>query len=481
MTINFSLIIFSTIIFLLFLFPVGQEGDFFHHINTGRYIAENYQLPYFDQWTFTAKNHPWTSHSWASGLLFYELFLLFGHVGISLFCAFIATISFLLGYFLLRSYSVSKFLSIISLVTIIPLVQARWPARPEILSYPLALCLLLIDRLSTKKPNLEWLFLPIILFWANFYGSSVIIGVFLVFLISLRNLWNRNTKTLKMLPLVFLASLINGYGFDSLLYFVKLQEIAPFQLEWSSIPSILSSAPYSYFTIFKYKIIFYSFYFLSLIILIISFHKILRKNLFLLILSSSLIIPFFSFRELPLASFLSLPLLGVLLNQLKDRVFFLMSLIMTAICIIISISINKPIQNLNTPPFSQELIGFIRTHNIQGDAVNNQNLGAYLSYYLYPDIKVSIDTRDDLFLKTSVLRDFLLSQSSKDVLTLLKDYKADLIIINYTRTQKSYQKVFHSADWKIIFLNDEYFIAARTSYLLGRNIATISDTDPYSK
>lgn len=128
------------IIFTFFLHPIEGDGDFYHHINTGRLILTHFQLPRVDQWTFTEHGNGWVAYSWATGVLFYLTFSAFGVAGISILVALVGIVSLFLAFQLMKSYHLKEKLIYPLLLLLTSLLLVRFPARPEIFTYPFLLC-----------------------------------------------------------------------------------------------------------------------------------------------------------------------------------------------------------------------------------------------------------------------------------------------------------------------------------------------------
>ncbi len=480
------------LIFVFFLHPFEGSGDFYHSVNTGKFILQNHTLPYFDTWTHTANGLPWVAHSWGTGVIFYFLLKNFGPISISIFAAMIAVLTFFLLYKLLRIYNISKWPALTCLLVAVPLVATRWPQRPEILEYPLVLILFIIDSLKQKNHKLVYLYPIIILFWANFYGSSVIFGVGLIGLFSLKQLITDKFKTGRkqilfylVAAISFLISFVNGYGAKTVFYiFYYIPKVRTYEGEWAGIARIISSMPASQLVITQYYIIIY-FVFLALFILLMIFSwKILKDNLFLLILAISIFEPIFIFRNLPLAAILASPIVAKALEyQIKKRRFFV-PIILTIFAISaigVDLWLNKP-GIMTTPNKAMEdEITYIKNNNIKGDALNMSAIGAYLTYRLYPNVKVFFDTRDDLFTNTSALSDLYDTfNNDKGVLPLINKYRVNLIVGNYVGDGLNYKDLFYSLDWSLVYFNDGNFVFVLKNIAHEKGLIELAYIDPFS-
>lgn len=489
---RFAVIFLFIGIFIFFLRPFEGTGDFYHHVNTGRYIIENHALPNLDTFSHTAKNQPWVAHSWLSGLIFYLILQNFGQIAISIFSAFIATLTFVLLYYLLRIYKASKSASLATIaITAIP-ISTRWPQRPEIFEYPLILLLLLIDSFKNRYPKLS-LFLPfVMLVFANLYGSAVIFGLLLIGLLIVKQFlidsfkWQKHTIFYLSALAAFPLSLFNGYGLKTILYFYYfIPKVAVYEGEWAGIFRILDKMPLGQLINQQYLIlIYFLFLIISLLTAIFSF-RIIKQNLFPAFMALSVLAPFFAFRQTPLVTFLSGPFLALSLTYLFSKHQFIKIGLIAFLGIVmfaISFWLNPP-GRLSAPSniALEELISFIQNNNLNGNAFNMGHFGGYITYKLYPKILVFFDTRDELYINSPALTDLYNTYNlSRSVLPLLKKYQVDLVIADYLTDGLSYRDLFYSLDWVIVFLNDRYFIAIPAQTAKLKQIPQIDGPDPFS-
>jgi hypothetical protein len=485
--------IFFLLVFLFFLRPFEGTGDFYHHVNTGRYIVETHQLPNLDTFSHTANNLPWVAHSWLSGLIFYLILQNFGEFAISIFGALLAVFTFVIFYLLLRSYKASKIASIITTALTAVMVSTRWPQRPEIFTYPLVICILLVDVKRRQYPKISLLFPLLLLLWANLYGSGVLFGLGLIalligkqFLIDKFRITKDNRFFYILSLISFPLSLINGYGLKTILYFYYfIPKVSIYEGEWAGIIRILDVMPVSQLLSQQYYILIYILYLILFLILVLCSLKILKQNWFPALLALSVFIPFFAFRQLPLAAILSGILLSISLTyQIEKRILFILGIfsILAFTIFAISIWINPPFRFTSSPNIAlKEMIAFIENNNLLGNAFNQGHFGGYLTYKLYPKVLVFFDTRDELYVDTPALKDLYdVYNKNGSVIPLLKKYQVDLVIADYLTDGFSYEDLFYSLDWSIVYLNDRYFIAVPAKIAKQKNLQIIDGPDPFS-
>jgi len=484
------LAIFLALIFLFFIRPIEGDGDFFHHLNTGKFILGNHTLPGLDNLTFSAGERPWTAHSWATGLIFYLIYSRTGPLGINLLVALIAVITFFLLFLWVRNYTHSDELALL-LITLVALLAAiRWPARPEIFSYPFAISFFLIDLYKKRHPKIVLSYPLLTLLWANLYGGSIIFGLAILILLGVKQTFvDRGIKASQKifyfsLLASFPASFLNGYGSKSVFFIFLIPNAANVLGEWAGAFTILSRAPLQVLVVFQYYLLIYFLYlFFFLLVLILALRK-LRDYPFLAVLALALLAPLLSFRYIVLAVIFSAPLFGVLLSEAshihKSKVLGVIMALCIGVPLILSFQIYPHGIGQDNYDFPKELIEYFKDNKLAGKVYNSQRIGSFLSYHLYPQVLVFYDTRDDLFLGTEALKDLYDTiPKSKSIIPLLEKYKADLAVVELTESS-SYQPLFISEGWKPVFLAGRYAVVASEKVIKEKGLQAIDAINPYS-
>lgn len=488
---NLITLLFITILSLLFLHPISGDGDFFHHLASGRFVVNNHALPRVDEWTFTASGYPWIAYSWGMGVVFYLIYNIFGPAGISIFVALAGLLTLILLYVYLKSFGVTQKIIFLILPISAATLSIRWPSRPEIVNYPLTLSILIIDRYKDKFQRLVILIPLISLIWANFYGAGGAWALVLILLLVTKEFIKSGFKLQKsslsfyLFCLLGIAALFfNGYSEKSIFYLSNIEKIGPMQSEWMGIIEILKSAPAELMLSLQYLLfLYFLFLFVFAVVFIFSVKKIASFS-FLVLLSGSLLLPFMVFRYSSLAVVLSAPLMGVLIKeatQRKKKIFTFLLLIAGIASILISIKVNPVGISFKNDNFPTDVVSFIKKHDISGNAYQNQRIGAFLSFFLYPKVLIFVDTRDELYLPISVFSDYMnVFAKGSSVLPLLEKYKVDVVIGDFLTEGRSYEPLFYATDWAIVYINDRYFIAVRREIAKEKNLTIFDSIDPFS-
>lgn len=481
MKIKIILLIFFAGIFLLFLHPI-ESGDFFHHLNTGRFIFQHHSLPYLDTFSFTAYGKPWIAHSWGAGLLLFGIYSLAGSIGISCFIAFLGTLTTFIVYSILRTLKLGIATSLLFCFVAASFASFRWPSRPEVFG-PFFLMLLILLLLKIKK---TLFFLPFFfLLWACIYGPSVIFGIvlFLLYIISQR-LFSRKILTVFFLCLI--AGFLNGYGWQSFLYILQIPPMAAHVGEWVSILKTINPSIPELLLFYQYIVLSYG------LLLVLSFicigftlyksPRFIAHQLFFFCLFFALLAPFVSTRFTTLGIFLAVPCIALSISSLKKNVSIILSICFLGVALLIVFLrfwLFPFGVGTTSTPFEPTLITFLQTHHIIGNAYESEEIGGYISWEV-PDIKVFVDTRDDLYQPLGIFDELnKVSQGQLTLLQLLDNYHADIVIAETSDTQ--YRPLLYTPTWNMVYISDGYFVAVRHPLLKKFHLTPLTAIDPYTE
>lgn len=464
---NLLWLVFFSLCFIFFLHPLERDGDFYHHLHTGKYVLENFALPHRDSWTFTASGKEWIAYAWGAGVIFYLIYQTFGLLGTSIFVATVALISLILLYLWLKSYSLPDRAVWPTLILAVALFSTRWPTRPEIFTYPFLIALFLIDRYREKYSKLVLLWPPVIWLWSITYGSSTVVGLLVLGLILAGQLIKDHFQIKPKQRLFYLAilgsfplSLLNGYSYKSLFYIFFIPAVVSFQGEWLGILATLQKAPPQYLAQFLPRLLIYLSYLIFFLAAIIKNWKILKQYPLLALLSTTIFLPIIAFRQVPLATLLSLPIFSLAItksNKLATAVSSLITLIILSTTLILLATWSNPPQlNSTENPTYSAIKNYLVSHQLFGRVYADQNLSSYLSFHLNHQVKVAYDTRDDLFLKSDILAN--LHSPLKNLNYLLSKYKVDVAVINLEEEGSGVVTLLANPSWKKLYTINQYEI-----------------------
>jgi hypothetical protein len=171
--------LFVSILFIaLFVMTTREisDPDFWWHLSTGKYIVETHTIPHADIFSFTNAGRPWVTHEWLAEIFIFALYALGSFPLLILIFAALMTLAFALVY--LRSPGqpyIAAFAVMLAALATAPM----WGVRPQMLSLLLtSVFLWILDR----KGRSIWLLPCLMLFWVNLHSGYalgiVIVGVY---------------------------------------------------------------------------------------------------------------------------------------------------------------------------------------------------------------------------------------------------------------------------------------------------------------
>jgi len=250
---------FAAILFLGLLAMTARNAvdpDLWWHLRTGQWIVETGHVPHSDPFSFTRAGHAWVSHEWLSDVVFYELWKHLGATALIVFSAIVTTAGFMLLY--LRCPGKKHWAAAATVVGALASAPS-WGVRPQMFTFTLASLLLWLLEGGTKleagtetkkaRPRLLLWIPPLFLLWLNLHAGFALglallsaYGVGLILEISVGNTpWQDARPMLLWVLLVLLACLalvpinpsgaqLYRYPFDTL----RSPAMRSFIVEWFS-------------------------------------------------------------------------------------------------------------------------------------------------------------------------------------------------------------------------------------------------------
>jgi hypothetical protein len=159
----------------------ATDPDLWWHLRTGQLIVQNHKVFHADPYSYTRFGQPWVDHEWLSQVLIFGLYRLAGWGGLIVgFGAVIAAAFFVV---LLRCPGRPYVAGVITLLGAFASVPS-WGVRPQMLTLLLATLLLLILERSYQHPSLLWWTPPLMLLWVNLHaGYAVGLALMALFLV----------------------------------------------------------------------------------------------------------------------------------------------------------------------------------------------------------------------------------------------------------------------------------------------------------
>ncbi len=464
------------------------DSDLGFHLKGGQWIAQNHQVPTQDTYTFTVSGHDYLDIHWLYQLMLYALFKLGGYSMISLANAGCALLLVFLTHKRLKLTDSPLWMRLVLLTTVLLMVEIRFRARPEILSYILMSLTLLILEMRTKgERNLLFLLPFLFVIWANVEGlfavGWVIVGIYC--LASLVQSKNTDQKLMLYSGMSLAAPLANPnflkgavYPFTQMLMLrnsnVFKQAIFELQPPWP-LDSSFFLAPSLY--LFVYKV----FSLLLLLALVMTFRqrKIHEFLIFLVFFGLSLA----ALRNIILFMFVCGPLAVSCWKSLKweklrkaqvilfghSAAPWLAALVLVGLCLRVAtgayyVNDRRPDRfglGLDRDQVPVKACEFLAQNHLDGKILNQLNPGGWLEW-LWSG-KAFIDGRLEV-MGEDFFRDFM-STSTPGRLGLLADkYQADILFFNPLDAMQWTEDLPKMPGWRPVYLDGNTVIYLRRGY-----------------
>jgi len=156
------------------------DPDVWWHLRTGQLMLQNHAVFHSDPYSFTKAGQPWVDHEWLSQILIFGLYRVGGWGGLIAGFAAVTAAAFLIVFLRCpgRPYVAGAITTWGALASV-----PCWGVRPQMLTLLLASVFLLILERSAKRPVLLWWAPLLMLLWVNLHaGCAVGIAFLLVFL-----------------------------------------------------------------------------------------------------------------------------------------------------------------------------------------------------------------------------------------------------------------------------------------------------------
>jgi hypothetical protein len=397
------------LVLLAVCLPSIASADFWWHLRTGQLIFDTHAVPHTDPFSFTALGRPWIAHEWLSELVMYLLYRLGGYSAILLVFSAVAALAF--GLMAWRSQGAAA-------TRIFALVLAVWCAHPTFSIRPQEFSLLLFALFYALLENFRrtgsvrglMLLPPLALLWVNLHGGYVL-GPALILLFgagaagdALARLpaarpFGAQAKALGLtLAACLLVVPVNPNGVLMYVYPFRTlhsEAMRALLMEWQP-PNPRLPLFYPFFLLVG----------LGALALLVR-----RKNLRV---AEVLIFAFFagaalhSMRFISLCALAAIPVLaGVLPKRAESPApkpaRTLLPLQIAAVVLAAGFAgwfIRRSFAG--TPAvvrahFPVEAVNFLEQHHLPGRIFNSYDFGGYLIWRLYPEYRVFVDGRADVY------------------------------------------------------------------------------------
>ena len=458
-------------IFLLSLMKI-YDYDVWFHLKAGEYIVSNLTIPTADVFSYTAYGKPWVTHEWLFEVLLYAVSLLLGLPGLALFKAAIITAVFAVYLFHLRREGVSVALSVVVLITAAVLSKERFIARPELVTYLFtALYITSLESFSRGgRTNLHYLiFFPAtMLFWANSHSGAVF-GLFIIGAygagafadpllarlpgrrggraLSLEDSAPRRPRFLLILFLLALgAGLLNPNTYQVYLY-----PLTALGISAETGLNLFEYRPPSW----AFDSYFFIVLALSAVVMLLSFRRLRFAHILLYLLFSWSALKYN--RNIALWAMVTLPIVAIYLSafeaaiargvghspEKKEDLISKTALLLTVAYLLavavpsISSSYREGYFGVGVKKgvFPVGAVDFIERTGIDGNIFNSYEFGGYLIWRGYPERRVYVDGRSDVYTELLTEQKELAGRGFE---AIIERHSIDYALLSYNPTNVDY-------------------------------------------
>jgi len=431
----FELLLFLSIFAMALQAPL--DTDMWWHLAAGRFSPTLRPLR-IDIFSHTVEGSSWLNHSWLAQHFLYALYRLGGLQAIALATACLVTLTFLAIYPRRGNPYIKGF----SLLLVALASSGVWTPRPQLFSF-LAFAFVL-RRLESLKGKADFFLIPIVfVLWANLHAgySSGLLLLSLSLIGSLidsivyrdpESSWRAKALTLILL-LSVLGVCFNPWGPELLLYPFKTLRIKTLQAyiqEWASPDfHLLINHPAIWLTIAIIWVLAFSgipakwsellplsafFYFYLVAVRNVAFYSLVAAQIL------------FQHGELALRRFGALRPLGQ--KRPINTIILGLALIVVALRGYYVLG-GRTIRACEEASLPAKAVDFILKEGLSGNLFNSYNWGGYLIWHLYPNCRVFVDGRTDLY-GDEVLEEYLqVVRADKGWEEVLEKHKVEIVIV----------------------------------------------------
>ena len=498
-------------IFLSFLMLLQLiDPDYFWHLRTGQYLFEHGILPSGDIFSYTHPGRPWILHEWLFELVLYAIYQPLGEFGVKLLVSALATAALMVSYGTANKILGKPYVAFVIALVFFVLIKIGVSPRPQLLTFLFfALYLRVLLGFKYFGENRGLLALPLLMVpWVNFHGGYFIgLGLLALFTacewtkhLACGNASTEQRKRLQWLSLIFaatlLSSLINPYTYHHLLYpfqVMGMEASRSYITEWHS-PD---------FHAFQYQ--------LYLVLVLVFFvATIYRKNraditelavpLFFVMMG------FLSVRHVPLAAIVLIPFMANAFSQqplaqmvparwltrcsawygrharkgkdLGDKEYLLNWLLLALVAA--GLLLYAPIHDAKGREKANAMVpvkatDFIKQVGITGRMFTTYHYGGYLIYRLYPEQKVFIDGRADMYGDAFIKEYIDINSGKANWKPLFDKYKIDYVLVQ--RDTPLRQILLARGDFKLVYDDETNSVLVREEPQFAGIIAKFGKQD----
>jgi hypothetical protein len=438
------------------------EPDLGWHLAQGREALAG-RLVRSNVFSFTSPDYPQPYTSWLSEAIAYGAWTTGGETGVRI--LFALTLAAAFGFIYLACRVRSGALASLSVLVLgFLVIEPRAIPRPHLVSFAaIAICSWLIERARAAR-SIRPLYaaVPLVAIWSNAHGESMfgpmMIGLFAAAeFIRPSALSRRDALTGIVAAIVCgLALLANPYGWGLIRYLY----------ENAVLPQLLTISELRPAYLPVYKAFFVYVAFAAIVLLSAPKQLTVWEALAMVVFGA---LGWRYLRLTPLVFLVTAPMVAARLTSLSARGVDARAILITVLVGAWFASRLPPLAYVNSlttgqlfpsAMFSPHAVEFIRGQSLSGPVFNSNNLGGWIEWTMYPDVRVFQDSRLQAYPRAQFEAILEASRTTDAWETLVRD--VDWAILSTPRENAlSGVGQFRYTDWAVIFWDDATEIVAR--------------------
>jgi hypothetical protein len=458
---------------------LNLDSDLGRHLAIGNYMLDERVIPTRDLLSHTRNGLSRPPYEWLAQILFALAHRLLGLDGVILLTSLIIALMFTLVYRYAYLRSGSALITMALTLIAIGASSIHWLPRPHVFTFPLLVVWIeLLDRLARGEHIKPYVFVFIMLLWANLHGGFIFgILAWIAYLAGwLWETWRGKPekRTGKKLLIIGTGSLVATSLTPDLWrnWEAVLNNRSAFILDRTveTMRPVLTDI-----SILPHTLL------LAVTILLFALNwKSLKANHFFLIAGLG-VMSLLMARNIPLFAIAAVPILAEMiagslsrsktwtrierrfagLSSSPGQSVWSLTVALAAIAFFINHNINndRTIHRFDPTIFPMEAVDYIETNPQQGNMFNDFNWGGFLLHRLWPKYAVFVDSQSD-FYGVGLMRkyDRIISANS-DWQNLLETYHVDWVIVPVDSPLAD--EVESSSNWEIIHHDNVAVIGRR--------------------
>ena len=464
------------------------DADTGFHIRAGEYMLATLSIPDADIFSHLTPPLKWTLHEWLSELIMASVHRMAGLTGIVVVFALLISLGCYLVYeLLLKPISNVLFAAVMTLLVVLA-SSSNWLARPHVFTLVIFVVWIYLLNCYQYREQNRLLFLPLLmLFWVNLHGGFIlgliVLGIYFVGNLScslfahIRGPEKAKAVFLgKILVVCVLASLLNPYGYKSLLFpFQVVRE----QFLMDHIAEYLSPNFHSA-TVLPFELMLLA----ALAVFAVSATRLNLIELTLIVIFAHMAL--FSARHMPLFAIVAGPIVlrhantafenleGSILRSLKQRLHHLRIIEQSTsrmlwpgigFVVIVGLALTGTIRHdFSSKHLPRDAFEFIKNNELKGNMFNNDEFGDYIIYAGWPQYKVFIDGRTDMYGTPRVKEYIQVTQANSGWEDVLEKYNATWVVHDPNSVLS--KLLVQRNEWKLVYSDKvaNVFVRATPEY-----------------